>query len=108
MIKRKLELLEDIYNQTSAIITDSEVQIEYLKKQDPKEIVLRRNENVAGQIMPREYTASMIITQQEGKIAENKEVLNVIRELIGIETQSRKPITSKQGDSVSPGGSSQI
>ena len=97
MIKTKLELLEDIYNQTSAVITDSEVQIAYLKKQDPKEIVLRRNENVAGQVMPREYTAQMIITQQEGKILENQEVLKVISELIGIEVEKTKvPPMSKE------------
>ena len=89
--------LEILHDQTLSVIIDSEIQIEYLKKQDPKMIVMSKIERFAGTPMQKDYTATMLIEKEEGRLKENKMVLDIIVKKIEGEKSSPKPSPTPQG-----------
>ena len=82
MIKTRIKVLEEIYDRTLVVIIDSEIQIEYLKKQDPKMIVFQKVEMFGGTPMKKDYTAGMLVVKEEAKLKENNAVLNIISKKI--------------------------
>ena len=96
MIKTRKEVLVELHDKTLAILIDSEVQIAYLKLQDPKMIVRRIEVKKLNQLTRKmesktaEFTAEMIVKSEEGKLAENREVLKIILEKIKQENGTKK------------------
>jgi len=95
MTKTKVQVLEEIYDRTLAVITDSEIQIEYLKKQDPKMVIYTKVEMFGGTPMKKEFTAEMLTKKEEGKLKENNEVLNIVNRIIKEETATLNENTSR-------------
>lgn len=98
MTKTKVQVLEEIYDRTLAVITDSEIQIEYLKKQDPKMVVFTKVEMFGGTPMKKEFTAEMLIKKEEDKLKENREVLSIVDRNIEEETSKEDEEASENTD----------
>ena len=98
MIETRTQVLEELHDKTLAVIIDSEVQIEYLKKQDPKMVVLQRPMKKFNPLTKKEFvemanfTAEMLVTIEKTKLTENNEVLNIIKKKIE-EEKGHKPQT---------------
>lgn len=92
MIKTRTQILEEIYDKTIAVIVDSEIQIEYLKKQDPKLVLLQEKVAMAGAGMKKDWTVEMLIKKEESKLKENNEVLSIIDKRIKEEVEGSKVV----------------
>ena len=98
MTKTKIQALEEIHDKTLTVIIDSEIQIEYLKKQDPKRIVFPNREVVvAGIRMKKDFTAEMLVKMEETKLGENSEVLKIIEKKIKEEEKGFPSTATPQG-----------
>ena len=90
-MKTRKEILTDLYNKTLVMLIDSEVQIDYLKKQDPKMVLFSKPVERINELTKQRYiqkvdfTAEMVVKQEEGKVVENKAVLAIIEEKLKIE-----------------------
>lgn len=84
MIKTRTEILEEIYDKTLAVIVDSEIQIEYMGKQDPKRVLATSPEKKYNTLTSRneiqmvDYTAEMLLKKEESKLKENLVVLSIV------------------------------
>jgi len=84
MLKTRTQVLTELHDKNLALIIDSEVQIEYLKLQDPKMVVRRIGVQKINQLTRKmenknvDFTAEMIIQSEKAKLAENNEVLKIV------------------------------
>lgn len=96
MTKTRLQALEELYDKAIAVIVDSEIQIEYFKKKDPKMIVFSKVEMIAGQPFKKDFTAEILIKKEEEKLKENNAVLDIISGKIQRETSTYKSSTPEK------------
>jgi len=83
MIKTKIQALEDLYAKILDSAVSVEIQAEMMKLLDPNEIVYPQKDTVvAGIKMKKDYTAGMLLAQDEAKLKENRELLEIIRKKI--------------------------
>jgi len=96
MIKTRIQVLEELFNKVLEVAMDAEVQVDYMKTQDPKKVVYPNKETVvAGIKMRQNWTAEMVIAQNEAKLKEDKEILKIIAKKIKEEDEEhRRPIPS--------------
>ena len=83
MIKTRIQVLEELYNKVLEVAMNAEVQVDYMKTQDPKKVVYPNKETIMAGIRTRQdWTAEMVIAQNEAKLKEDNEILKVIAEKI--------------------------
>jgi len=83
MVKTRIQALEELYNKVLEVSMDAEVQVDYMKTQDPKKVIYPNKEIiVAGIKMRNDWTAQMVIAQNESKLKEDNEILEIIKKKI--------------------------
>ena len=83
MIKTRIQVLEELFNKVLEVSMDAEIQVDYMKTQDPKKVIYPNKEIiVAGIKMRNDWTAQMVIAQNESKLKEDNEILEIIKKKI--------------------------
>ena len=83
MVKTKLQMLEEIYDKVFAVAVDAEIQVDFMKTQDPKKIIYPNKEyTVAGIKMKKDISAEMIVVENEAKIKNDYAILEIIKNKI--------------------------
>jgi len=90
MVKDKRDILEDLWNETLREVVNSEVKIALLKKHKPDDVIYDKIEvkrTFDGKPYPlkKDYTAKILLEDEEKKWRGNLEVLDTIKELLGKE-----------------------
>ena len=90
MIKTRIQALEDLYARVLDSAVSAEVQAEKMRTLDPKEIVYpQRDTVVAGIKMKQDWTAGMLLAQDELKLKDDIYYLGVIADKIGEENKRK-------------------
>ena len=101
MLKTKLDVLKEMFNEALTMITDLEIQIAYFKTLDPKKVVNTKDVKFGSQVMKKEITAEMVIDKKEITLKEKNDILDIVRKMIAVENNRVKPISSNPSGSTS-------
>ena len=95
--KTKVEAIQEIYDRTISVIVDSEIQTQYMKKQDPKRVISIVPEKKYSMLTRKDeiqmvdYTAEMLLKKEESKLKEHLVVLDIVKKKLQEQGEVKYP-----------------